>query len=150
MLTSERFPRANDYWEERAEKDKTWPQWKKVYRRAHAQARVKAQANDSSAKFGAKNSAARQDKITPPLDNQLEEEGVGIQALEGYFDNFAAAAVNEKGVLQKLVLNNTTPTTSNEILVALVNKLNGDINNPERANSRPKKGVQVSARNTTL
>ena len=26
MLTSERFPRANDDWEERAERDKTWPQ----------------------------------------------------------------------------------------------------------------------------
>ena len=25
MLTSESFPRANDDWEERAERDKTWP-----------------------------------------------------------------------------------------------------------------------------
>ena len=28
MLTSERFPRANEDWEERAERDKTWSQWK--------------------------------------------------------------------------------------------------------------------------
>ena len=27
MLTSERFPRSNDDWEERAEIYKTWPQW---------------------------------------------------------------------------------------------------------------------------
>ena len=38
--------------------------------------------------------------ITPPIDNQLEEDGVGLKALEGYFDNLAAAAVNKKGVLQ--------------------------------------------------
>ena len=63
MLTSEQFPRANDDWEERAERDKTWAQWKAAHKKAHAQARVKSQAN---AKFGATNSAYRQDKHPPP------------------------------------------------------------------------------------
>ena len=36
MLTSEQFPRANDDWEERAERDKTWAQWKTAYKKAHA------------------------------------------------------------------------------------------------------------------
>ena len=53
-------------------------------------------------------------------------------------------------MLQQLVLNNTTLTTSNKSLVALVKKLNGDIKNLERANSRLKKGGKVSTRNTTL
>ena len=150
MLTSERFPRANDDWEERAERDKTWPQWKSAYKRAHAKARVKAQANDGSAKFGAANSAARLDNIIPPLDNQLEEDGVGIKALEEYFNNLVAAAVNKNGVPQQLVLNNNTLATSNKSLVALVKKLSGDIKNLEREISRLKKGGQVSARNTTL
>ena len=57
---------------------------------------------------------------------------MGIKSLEGYFDNLTAAEVNEKGVLQQMVLNNTTLTTSNESLVALVKKLNGDIKNLER------------------
>ena len=57
MLTSERFLRANDDWEERAERDKTWSQWKNAYKRAHAKARVKAQANNGSVKFGAAKSA---------------------------------------------------------------------------------------------
>ena len=48
MLTSESFPRANTDWEERAERDKTWPQWKSAYKKAHAKARVKAQANGGS------------------------------------------------------------------------------------------------------
>ena len=38
MLTSERFPRANDDWKERAERDKTWPQRKSAYKRAHTKA----------------------------------------------------------------------------------------------------------------
>ena len=71
MLTSELFPRSNDDWEESAERDNTWPQWKSAHKRAHAKARVKAQANNGSAKFGAANSAARLDNITPPLNNQL-------------------------------------------------------------------------------
>ena len=72
MLTSERFSHANDDWEELMESDKTWSQWKTAYKRAHAKARVKAQANDGSVKFGAANSAARQETAKPPLDNQLE------------------------------------------------------------------------------
>ena len=58
--------------------------------------------------------------------------------------------MNEKRVLQQLVLNNITLTTINESLVALFKKLNGKIKNLERENSRLKKGGQVSARNTTL
>ena len=42
MLTSERFPMANDNWEDRAERDKTWASWKLAYKQAHAKARVKA------------------------------------------------------------------------------------------------------------
>ena len=45
MLTSERFPRSNYDWEERAERDKTWASWKIAYKQAHAKARVKAQAH---------------------------------------------------------------------------------------------------------
>ena len=86
----------------------------------------------------------------PPRKNQLEEDVVGLKALEGYFNNLAAAAVNEKGFLQQLVLNNTTLSTSNESLVALVKKISGDIKNFEQEISRQKNGGQVSARNTTL
>ena len=36
MLKNERFLCANDNWEERAERDKTWYQWKTAYKRSHA------------------------------------------------------------------------------------------------------------------
>ena len=150
MLTSKRFPRANNDWEERAERNKTWSQWKTEYKRAHAKARVKAQANNGSVKFGAANSSARQETANTPLDNQLEEDSKDLKTLEGYFYNLAAAVVNGKGVLQKMVLNNTTITTSDKSLVALVKKLSNDIKNLEREVSRMKKGGQVSASNTTL
>ena len=94
MLTSDQFPRANDDWEERVEKDKTCPQWKSTHKRSHAKARVKAQANDGSANFGAVKSAAHLHKITPPLNSQLEEDGIGLKSLEGYFDNLNATALN--------------------------------------------------------
>ena len=95
-----------------------------AYNKAHSQTRVKLQASDATEKFEAANSTARQDSTNPPLENQLEGEDVGIKDIEGYFDNFAAATVNEKSVLQQLVLNNTTLTTSDENLVALVKKIN--------------------------
>ena len=65
------FPRANDDWEERAERYKTWVQWKMAYKKAHAQARVKSQASDGTAKFVAANAASRKDRPNPTLDNQL-------------------------------------------------------------------------------
>ena len=124
-------------------------QWKLAYKKAHAQARIRAHANEGTAKFGAANSAAHQE-TRPTVNNQLEVEYGGTQDLEGYFDNLTAAAINEKSVLQQLVLNTTTLVTSNESLVAQVKKLTGDIKNPERENSRLKKGGQVSGRSTNL
>ena len=111
---------------------------------------MKAKANDVSVKFGAANSAALQETANSPLDNQLEEDGGYIKTLEGYFDNLSDAAVNKKGVLQQLVLNNTTLTTNNKSLLALIKTLSNNIKNLEREISRMKKGGQASASNTTI
>ena len=45
MLTTEQFPRANNNWEERAKQYKICLQWKLAYKKAHTQARIKAQAS---------------------------------------------------------------------------------------------------------
>ena len=82
ILTTGKFLRTNDDWEERAEQDKIWMQWKLAYKKAHAQARIKAQANEGTAKFGAANSSACKE-TRPTVDNQLEVKYGGIQALEG-------------------------------------------------------------------
>ena len=120
------------------------------YSLRHAKARVKAPANDGSVKFGAANSAARQESAHLPLDNHLEEDSGNLKTLKGYFDNLADAAVNKQGVRNQMMLNNTTLATSNESLVALVKKQSNNIKNLERKVSRLKKGGQASARNTTL
>ena len=131
MLTSERFPRTNDAWEDRAEPEKTWAAWKLAYNQAHAKERVKAQAHRGNPKFGAANSAAHpEDQL--PLDAQHEGADENINTLEGYFTNLAAAATNEKELLNQLVLNNTTLTNSNESLVALVKKQANDLKNLEQ------------------
>ena len=48
------------------------------------------------------------------------KEQANAGTAKGYFYNLAAATINEKSVLQQLVLNNTTLVTSNESLVAQV------------------------------
>ena len=65
-LTSEHFMRANNDWEERVERNKTWSQWKTAYKWDHANARVKAHANNGRVKFGAANSATHQEPTPPP------------------------------------------------------------------------------------
>ena len=45
-----------------------------------------------------------------------------MTSLEGYFDNIAAAAANDKSVLKQLVANNTKLATTNEDLVAIIKK----------------------------
>ena len=131
MLTSKRFPRENDDWEDRADREKSWATWKFYYKQAHAKARVKAQAHEGSTKFGAANSVSGQEAHLP-LENQLEEDSNDVKNLEGYFDKLAAPATNEKDVLKQLVSNNTTLATSNESLVNLVKKQQNEIKNLER------------------
>ena len=48
------------------------------------------------------------------------------QELEGYFDNLAAAATNEKAVLEQLVTNNTQLTEANAVLTEAVKQLSAD------------------------
>ena len=64
---------------------------------------------------------------------------VGMKAPEGYFDNLAAAEINNKSVLEQLVDNNSKLAATNEDLVAMVKKLSNEINNLERETSHLKK-----------
>ena len=59
MVKTERYSITNDDWKYQAEANKTCADWKTVYKKAHAKARVKAQATEGSDKFGAANATAR-------------------------------------------------------------------------------------------
>ena len=111
---------------------------KAAYKKSHAKARVKAQANEGSVKFGVENSAARLETTQGVEKNQGVDEG-GMKSLEGYFDNLDGAAVNEKSVLEKLVANNTKLAVTNENLVEIVKKLTNEIKYLERETSRVNK-----------
>ena len=100
-------------------------------------------------RFGAANSAAHQE-TTLNVENKQEVDDGSIKSLEGYFDNLAASAVNEKSVLDQLVANKTKIAANNESLVTMVKKLTGDIKNMECDNSHLNKGGQVSVRGPAL
>ena len=94
MITTERYPRTNSNWEDRAEANKIWAERKRAYKRAHAKERVKSQATEGSDKFGAENAAARVHTTIKMETNNGVNKG-GMKALEEYFDNLAAAAVKK-------------------------------------------------------
>ena len=66
---------------------------------------------------GAANYAAHQNTTKNVGNKQAVGDG-GMKALEGYFDNLAAVAVNEKLVLEQLVTNNTKLAAYNEYLAS--------------------------------
>ena len=82
MLTIKEFLRTNDNWEDRAEYDKTWEILKEVYKKAHAKARTKSQANKGTVKFCAANSAAHLETTQNVEKNQGVDDG-GMKALKG-------------------------------------------------------------------
>ena len=65
-----------------------------------------------------------------------------MQTLDGYFNNFAAAAVNEKLILEQLVANNTKLAATNKNLVTIFKKQTNDIKYLGWETSRLKKGGQ--------
>ena len=58
--------------------------------------------------FGVSNEAMEED-MNPP-------QGESMQVMEGYFDNLAAAATNEKHVLEEMVKTMAKLTATNEVL----------------------------------
>ena len=119
MLTTEQYPITNHNWEDRAKENKTWADWEISYKKAQSKARVNTQTTEGSEKFGAANAAKRFLTTSAVETNNVGEE-VGMKAFKGYFDKLVAAAINEKSVLQQLVVNNSKLATTNEDLVAMV------------------------------
>ena len=71
---------TNEYREDCAELDNTWTYWKQAYKKAHAKACIKAQANEGTVKFGAENSAAHQE-TTQHVENKQAVDGGGMKYL---------------------------------------------------------------------
>ena len=136
-------------WEDGAEADKTWAEWKAAYKKAQAKARVKAQDNKGFFKFGAANSAARVENKHEVETNQGVEKW-GMESIDGYFDNLSTTTVNKKSVLEQLVTNNTKIASTNEDLVGIFKKWTNGIKNLERETSRLKRKCGKVKRDPTL
>ena len=99
MLTTEQYPRANETWEELDVDEKTWGAWKKLYRAAAKKAAINAIAASGRDQFGAAHAATESQ-----LEDMNPHMGSAMGAtMEGYFDNLAAAAMNDQSTLAEMV-----------------------------------------------
>ena len=94
MLQTDQHSCANDEWEDMPVADHTWDKWKTLYRMSSKKAAIKAKATGGKDLFGSANAATastdESEDMNPPMGSNLE----------GYFDNLAAAAMNEKQKLK--------------------------------------------------
>ena len=109
VLASGHFPRPTDDWEAKAPADKTWTAWKTHYRAAHT-ARRRQMLAAGTTMMGGANAVTTVD--TEPLTDAT------LARLDGYLDNLAAAATNERTTLQQLIDANATLTASVASLTA--------------------------------
>ena len=89
MLASERFPRAEESWEDLTKNEKDWAAWKNLYKAADGKAKVKNKAVAGQYQFGASHSALRNDPHNTPPENDLYRSASN---LDEYFDALAAAS----------------------------------------------------------
>ena len=109
--------------------------WQVLYKDAHTKARIKKSAikgdqfvADHEASIGASirvSIGANKQEATPHRAAENEFDG-GTTEIEGFFDNLAAAATNDKAVLAQLANNNTKLVNTNEELAASVKRLTNE------------------------
>ena len=105
VLAAQHFPRATDEWEAMAPALKTWATWKTTYRAAHIARKRQLLAAGSGEPLNRAH-AVTTDNL--PADT--------YDKLDGYLDNLANAAAQEKSTLAQLVESNATLTTNNAAL----------------------------------
>ena len=119
MLATERYPKANDDWEDLDKPQRTWATWKTMYRAADLKAKIKKKARH--AQFGG--------MATKEADEKKDEDSqpVTLTELEDCFDSLATAAVTGKDSIDSLVKSNALLTKTNAELSALVKSQAADI-----------------------
>ena len=104
MLSSERLPRANKYWEDLKRVSKWWMNWCELYKKSDLKETIRIQAggkeaeNFSGAALGGAVGGEEPPSGRPTPDN--------VKDLEGCFDRLVGVAVTGKGVLEELVKSN--------------------------------------------
>ena len=119
ILSTEKFPHANKDWEELDVAQRTWKRWKTTYCAAAKKSAIKNKSASGKYQFSTAHSATQQHRAPIPPGGAPESntQHMGLEALDGYFDNLAAAAKNKKAVLEQLFTNISTLATSNAEMV---------------------------------
>ena len=131
---TQRFPRENEKWEDLTKDTHTWDACKVLYKDAHAKAWTNNIALKGQDQFGEANEAGvgaplgASNRNTKPCRAAEDEfdTGGGTTEMEGFFDNLAAAATNDKAVLAQLIENKTKLVNTNEELAASVKNLTNE------------------------
>ena len=119
MLHTDRFPRANEIWEDLPGADRTWIRWKTIYQNSDMADKVKNAAKGVQDYFGPHGAF---DKVPEPEGPEALPQ-LSIKELDGYFSSLDNAATTEKDILTALVRSNATLTTSNASLMATMANL---------------------------
>ena len=125
MLATERFPKANDDWEDLPRDERTWAKWKTLYKAADLKAAVKKKARD--AQFGGAAPQRKKNVSFQGEDTESNGKAVTMDELEGCFDSLANAAVTSKDTLESLMDANTTLTKTNAKLVFKIKALKASL-----------------------
>lgn len=113
VLASQHFPRTTDEWEARPRANKTWAAWKTTYRAAHIARKRQLLASGSTSM----DTPGRAHVVT--TDASLVTPDT-FERLDGYLNNLANAATQERTTLTQLVENNASLTASVATLTASV------------------------------
>ena len=117
MLSTERFSKANNDWEDLPKKERTWAKWKTMYRDADNKTKVKKKAR--GAQFGG---LVKKTALVTHTDEESshKKDPVILEELEGCFDSVVMAAVTGKESIEALLKNNTLLTKINAKLSAVI------------------------------
>ena len=108
MLLSERFPRANEYWEDIKKVSKLWMKWCKLYTKSDMKETIRIQAGGKeSENFGGAALGGSGVGKKPPTGRPTPTT---VEDLEGCFDIIVGVEVTGKGVLYEMVKSNTSLT----------------------------------------
>ena len=104
VLASDHFPRTTDAWEALPAVSKTWTAWKATYREAHIARKRRLLASGGTEPMGGAHAITSHTPalLTPSTYAQLD----------GYLDNLANAATQEKTTLADLVASNSSLAAS--------------------------------------
>ena len=131
VLALQEYPDETRKWERKAKSDKTWPDWKLLYKKAYELRQLAFQALDGAKQLGAANAAtqAHSSASTQPtvrFDLQPPVDPVEFDRLDTYLNNLANTATNEREVISQLTAAVAVLTTANTELAETKKILTAD------------------------